>query len=216
MILIKMFICLSEIPTYIVISNMTAEDYKKGNISDKGIASIFFKPESKAESKSEFFGENDIEIKAIQDIHPDELVILNKFDIIQDNDIYEYTIFEYNRIQAINDGTYVDVNHLASQVGIEQHTAITRNLYEQYINLSHETVETQNEINEKEPPEARLVRLLVRLRQCRNKEIGTIDDGMYIFNISFLHEDVKIWAFDEANGSTDPTVGINIMLPEDY
>ena len=119
-------------------------------------------------------------------------------------------IYEYNRLQAIEDGIFVDVSGVAKEAGIKYPVAVTTNLYHTHIKPSKEAKEYGQDLQG---------RLWDVLQMFLLKARSTSDNFME-FEVLFQNgpnkkEVVKIWAVCEAQSSKDPSPAINIMLPED-
>ena len=123
----------------------------------------------------------------------------------------ENVIFSYTRQDALNDGIFIDVTETAKEAGIKYPVAVTTNLYNKWIKPS----EALKKMGQDE--RGRLWDVIWMFRNAARKT----KDSFVEFEVIFLNdqekpETVTIWAAIEAQSPTDPSPGINILLPEDY
>jgi len=124
------------------------------------------------------------------------------------DNVFGDVIYAYTRQNAIDDGTFVDVTKTAKEAGVKWEVAVTRNLYDTYIDPENMPVGQDKD--------GRLWDLLWMLTCCLKGTIGKCDGNMATYPVIFGNKTVEVWAVVEAQSPTDPTPAINIMLPEDY
>ena len=115
-------------------------------------------------------------------------------------DINDQIISWYGREEAVSDGVLIDVSDTAQKAGIIYPVAITKTIWERYINFSDKDD-----------------RLWNLLWEFRVKALHNQTDQLS-FNMSFevggRKELVMIWAICSPGDLLEPV--ITIMLPEDY
>ena len=116
-------------------------------------------------------------------------------------------IYSYTRQDAIDDGIFVDVTEVANRNGFKIPVAITTNLFHSCIN--------KEELDE----EANIIRLntfLLTVWSAISKHQDKDNDHLLCLTINHDDNLLKVWVAIEAKSLTDPSPGINILLPEDY
>jgi len=118
---------------------------------------------------------------------------------MNDNIIYSYT-----RQDAINDGVTIDVTRVANKNGFTIPVAVTRTLWERYINQETEA-ETDLKLNA----------LLLMLYQKILTEAKT-KESFFATKVTINNKEVDIWMGIEATSPSDPSPAMTIMMPEDW
>jgi len=120
---------------------------------------------------------------------------------MDNNDI----IFAYTRQDAIDDGVFVDVSEMAKEAGVKMPVAVSRNLYDTYIN--------PDPMPSGQDEKGRLWDLLSMF--VFGVRAGKADGNFMTFTVRFGRKNVEVWSVCEAQSPTDPSPAINIFLPED-